>query len=269
VRPFERGNGPGRPLHVDGAMTHQEPSGLSESALPERTGAPQPPGAHPNNLPAQLSSFVGRRKEIRELEAALASTRLLTLTGAGGCGKSRLALRVAADALDRFPDGIWWIELATLGDPDQLGEAIAGPIGIRPLPGVTTTEALLEKIADRRSLIVLDSCEHLLQPCAELAEMLLRSCPELTVMPTSREPLGLPGETSWRVPSLSVPPEDGLEPIDALTRSDAARLFIERVRAVLPSFEPTEEGAPAIARICRDLDGIPLAIELAAARMSR
>ena len=223
--------------------------------------------AVPNNLPVELSSFVGRAVELAEVAEALATTRALTLTGVGGCGKTRLALQAAADALDRFQDGAWWVELAPLADPALLGEALAPAVGVRPLPGLTPTEAVIAHLAPKRALMVLDNCEHLLEPCAELAESLLRGCPELTLLLTSREPLGLSGETSWRVPSLSLPRDRAPEPAESLAQSDAVRLFIERAVQVRPNFAVTDDNAPAVAQICHDLDGIPLAIELAAARV--
>jgi predicted ATPase/class 3 adenylate cyclase/DNA-binding CsgD family transcriptional regulator len=223
--------------------------------------------ARPNNLPTQLSSFIGRGEELAELGEALGEARLLTLTGAGGCGKTRLALQIAADALERYPDGAWWVELAPLADPERLGDALATAIGVRPLPGVSAAEAAAAHLANKHALVVLDNCEHLLGPCAGLAEQLLHGCPELTVLVTSREPLGLPGETSWRVPSLSLPSESTPEPVESLAQSDAVRLFVERAVQVRPNFAVTNESAPAVAQICCELDGIPLAIELAAARV--
>jgi predicted ATPase/class 3 adenylate cyclase/DNA-binding CsgD family transcriptional regulator len=248
----------GRPEHVF-ALTHPD--------LPAISVPLGSLDAHPNNLPTQLSSFVGRREELAELGEALGEAPLLTLTGAGGCGKTRLAPQTAADALDRYPDGAWWVELASLTDPERLGDALATAIGVRPLPGATAVEAATTNLASRRALVVLDNCEHLLGPCAALTEELLGSCPELTIMATSREPLGLPGEISWRVPSLSLPAERRPEPVESLAQSDAVRLFIERAGQVRPNFAVTNESAPFVAQICRELDGIPLAIELAAARV--
>jgi predicted ATPase/class 3 adenylate cyclase/DNA-binding NarL/FixJ family response regulator len=221
----------------------------------------------PNNLPDQLTSFVGRVGELREIQAALDGTRLLTLTGAGGCGKTRLALQSAADTVDRHLDGSWWVELAPLVSSEQIGPALAAALGVRPLPGQTALDAAVSHLAGRRALVVLDNCEHLLEASAAVAEAVLRAGPAVVVLATSRAPLGVAGETNWRVPSLSLPAERGHEPVEALAQSDAVRLFIERALKVRPNFAITNDNAPSVAGICHALDGIPLAIELAAARV--
>jgi predicted ATPase/DNA-binding CsgD family transcriptional regulator len=207
----------------------------------------------PDNLPLQLTSFVGRDRELAELGELLNSTRLLTLTGAGGCGKTRLALRLAADVMSRYPGGAWCLELAPLTGPTLIESALATMLGVRPLPGRTPVEAAVLHLAPLRALVLLDNCEHVLETCRQLAGALLRGCPYVTVVATSREPLGVGAETTWRVPSLG--------------RSDAGRLFVERAVKVQPYFAVTDGSAPHVARICQDLDGIPLAIELAAARV--
>ncbi len=240
---------------------------LAHPDLPVIEAPPRSLDALANNLPVELSSFVGRERELREVREQLRSTRLLTLTGAGGCGKTRLALQAVAEASDHFPDGVWWAELATIVDPRLLGEAVAAAVGVRTLPGRTARDAVLTHLHARRALVVLDNCEHLLAACAELTRELLLGCQELSVMTTSREPLGLSGETSWRVPSLSLPLDDAPEPIARLRLSDAVMLFIERALQVRPNFSVTNANASAVAQICHDLDGIPLAIELAAARV--
>jgi predicted ATPase/class 3 adenylate cyclase/DNA-binding CsgD family transcriptional regulator len=248
----------GRPEHV---------YGLSHPDLP---GAVQPLrslDALPNNLPDQLTTFVGRVRELEEVTGLLVSGRLVTLTGAGGCGKTRLAAQAAAETLERFPDGTWWVELAPLTNPDGVDQGLAESLAVRPLPGQSSLDAAIARLAGARALIVLDNCEHLLPACAAMTEAVLRACPEVTVLATSRAPLGVPGETTWRVPSLSLPRETRIEPLDALNQSDAVRLFIERALQVRPNFTVNADNAPALAQLCHDLDGIPLAIELAAARV--
>jgi predicted ATPase/DNA-binding CsgD family transcriptional regulator len=224
-------------------------------------------GETPNNLPEQLTSFVGRVRELNEATAALGATRLLTLTGAGGCGKTRLAAQIAAETLNRFPDGVWWIELAPLADPDAVGPALGDAVGVKPLPGRSSLDAALTYLVEARSLVVLDNCEHLIEVCAITADALLRGCPALTVLATSRAPLGVAGETDWRVPSLSLPSFEEPAPGAVIAPSDAVGLFVERAAKVCPGFAVDAGNAAAIARICRELDGIPLAIELAAARV--
>ena len=248
----------GRPEHV---------FGLAHPDLPGEFPPLRSLDTLPNNLPSQLTSFVGRRDEQARVSELLANTRLLTLTGAGGCGKTRLALQAAAEVLDDKPDGAWWVELARLSEPDLLPAALIGAMGLWEVPGWTPQEALIDHLRTRSVLIVLDNCEHLLAECAALVEALLRACPSLTVLATSREPLGVAGEVSWRVPSMSLPAEPNREPIESLRQCDAVRLFIERGLQVRPNFTVTSDNAPSVAQICSDLDGIPLAIELAAARV--
>jgi predicted ATPase/class 3 adenylate cyclase/DNA-binding CsgD family transcriptional regulator len=248
----------GRPEHVF-LLGHPD--------LPASAEALRSLDSLPNNLPEQLTSFVGRSGELADIGGALDQTRMLTLTGAGGCGKTRLAAQAAADALERFPGGAWWVELAPLADPQAVGPALGQTLGVVPLPGQSSLQAAVARLADAQALVVLDNCEHLLESCAETADALLRGCPGVTVLATSRAPLGVGGETHWRVPSLSLPSELQAEPVDAIAQSDAVRLFIERALKVRPNFAVDATNAPAIAQICHDLDGIPLAIELAAARV--
>jgi predicted ATPase/DNA-binding CsgD family transcriptional regulator/Tfp pilus assembly protein PilF len=244
----------------------------------------------PNNLPIALSSFIGRGREIVEIRRLLlpghdpsqaagsgqpnpggSGARLLTLAGSGGSGKTRLAIWVAAELGDAFADGVWLIELASLSDPALVPQAVASVLGIREHPGRPLTESLADYAATRSLLIVLDNCEHLVGACARLAETLLRSCPDVRILATSREPLNIPGETVWIVPSLSIP-ESPLR-LDAglnaavLLHYEAIRLFCERAAAISPDFTMTDQNGPAVAEICQRLDGVPLAIELAAARV--
>jgi predicted ATPase/class 3 adenylate cyclase/DNA-binding CsgD family transcriptional regulator len=248
----------GRPEHV-----HE----LLDGDAPQEFPALRSLDALPNNLPGQLTSFVGRVTELGEIQTTQEGTRLLTLSGTGGCGKTRLALQAAADTVDRYPDGIWWVELAPVLDPERLGSALATALGVRPLSGQTALEAAVAHLAEQRALIVLDNCEHLLEASAAAAEALLRGAPGVAILATSRAPLGVAGETSWRVPSLSLPAERMPEPVEGLAQSDAVRLFIERALKVRPNFSIDNDNAAAVAGICHALDGIPLAIELAAARV--
>jgi len=184
----------------------------------------------PNNLPQQLSSFVGRERELAEIAKLLGSTRLLTLTGAGGLGKTRLTLHIAADLLDQFSDGVWFVELAPLSDARLAPQAVASALGVTEEPGRPVIEALIKLVADRRMLLILDNCEHLIDACAELAKRLLQAGPHLKVLTSSREPLRLSGETIYPVPALATP--DASQPItvDRLAQFEAARLFAQSVQ---------------------------------------
>ncbi len=219
------------------------------------------------NLPVALTSFVGRERETAEVTRLLSGTRLLTLTGAGGCGKSRLALEVARGALEGARDGVWVVELAALSDANLVPQAVAAVLSVPEQPGRSVSDTLAEVLRHKTLLVVLDNCEHLLAACAGLAYALLRGCPELRILATSREPLGVAGETIWRVPSLSVPDPTHLPSYESTMHYEAVRLFAERAAAVRPGFRITEANAAAVVRVCHRLDGIPLAIELAAARV--
>jgi predicted ATPase len=194
-------------------------------------------------------------------------TRLLALTGSGGCGKTRLALQVAADLLEEYPDGIWLTELAPLADPALLPQAVATALGIREEPGRPVAQTLTDYLRARSLLLVLDNCEHLLSVSAQLAEALLRGCPHLQVLASSREGLGIGGEQTYRVPSLSLPHARHLPPVEQLRDFEAVQLFADRARLSQASFAVTPANAPAVVQVCERLDGIPLAIELAAARV--
>ncbi|HWD54596.1 MAG TPA: AAA family ATPase, partial [Acidimicrobiales bacterium] len=191
----------------------------------------------------------------------------MVLTGAGGAGKTRLARQVAADSAQFFPDGVWWVELAPLAEPELVGAELARALGVRPLPGRTHAQAAVTRLAHDRALVVLDNCEHVTEAAAELAETLLCGCPDTVVMATSREPLGLPRESDWAVPSMSLPGTTAGGTPEEITGCDAGRLFLERAAATHPAFSLNDENAQSVAGICRQLDGIPLAIELAAARV--
>ena len=221
----------------------------------------------PNNLPLQLTSFVGRRQEISEIGKLLVSTRLLTLTGPGGVGKTRLGLAVAAAVLDDFEDGVWWVELASLSDPQLVAQEVVLALGLHEEPTRSKIASLSQYLQNKDLLLALDNCEHLIMACAELVEQLLHICPGLRILTTSREALGIGGETVWQVPPLSLPDLHPLPTLEDLTQSEAGQLFIERAQAVQPTFQMTATIAGAIAQICRQLDGMPLAIELAAARV--
>jgi predicted ATPase/DNA-binding CsgD family transcriptional regulator len=222
--------------------------------------------AFPNNLPVQLTTFVGRRHELGEAAELLASTRLLSLTGVGGCGKTRLALQLAADVAENYPGGVWLVELAPVADPGRVAGSIAAALGERDA-GAETVEAIVSRLHADVALLILDNCEHLLDAVAGLADVLLRRCPRLVIVATTREPLGVPGETGWRVPSLSLPGRFEPVEVEALSQFDAVRLFLDRAARSRPNFVLGVENAPFVAQVCARLDGIPLAIELAAARV--
>ena len=222
--------------------------------------------AFPNNLPPQLTSFIGREREIAEVKHLLSTTDILMLAGSGGCGKTRLALQAAAESIERYPDGVWLVELATLAEPELLLQTVAAALKVQEVPGRTMQATFLDHVKTRSLLLVLDNCEHLITACAELVGVLTRSCPRLRILATSREPLGVPGERVWRVPSLSLPAASEVRP-EQLMQSEAIKLFVERTTAVRPEFALTPHNAAGVAAVCRRLEGIPLAIELAAARM--
>jgi len=226
-----------------------------------------PSGSGRHNLPASSSSFVGRERELAEVKRALAMTRLLTLTGVGGTGKTRLALEAARGLAGAYPDGAWLVELAPLAEPALAQGAVAEALGVREQPGRRISATLADALKARKLLLVLDNCEHVVEAAARLSEGLLGSCPDLRVLATSREALGISGETSWPVPPLSVPDPKRPPTPEELPGYESARLFMERAGRKAGSFAPTAENAGAVASICEQLEGIPLAIELAAARV--
>ena len=221
----------------------------------------------PNNLPIQLTRFIGREKEISEVKNLIADTRLLTLTGSGGCGKTRLAFQAAANFVDEYPDGVWAVELAALSDPAFLTQEVASALGVREVSGSLLIDTLSDYLQSKQLLLLLDNCEHLMEACATLVDGLLRSCPNLKIMAASREALGISGESTYRVPSLSLPDPENPPLAENMMIYEATRLFVDRALAAASTFKLKDENAPAVAQICHRLDGIPLAIELAAARV--
>jgi predicted ATPase/class 3 adenylate cyclase len=223
--------------------------------------------AYRHNLPTQMTTFIGREKEMTEIKEAIQDHRLVTLTGAGGTGKTRLALQVAADLLDQFPDGVWFVELAQIADPELIPQTILTATEVQIQPGRSALDSLIDFLREKTSLVVLDNCEHLIEACTKFADTILHSALNLKILASSREALGVRGEQAWHVPSLSTPDLKHLPPAEQLSQYEAVRLFIDRAILVQPHFEITNENAPALAQICYRLDGIPLALELAAARV--
>jgi predicted ATPase/DNA-binding SARP family transcriptional activator len=219
------------------------------------------------NLPLPLTSFIGRVEEIFQIRRLLAASRLVTLTGAGGCGKTRLAIQVAQGLQEEFADGIWWLELASLTNGKILLEVLAKTLGFMEMPNHPVLDLLASKLGTRKILLLLDNCEHLIRSCAQMAEDLLTRCPNLKILTTSREALNIAGETTWTVPSLRTPGQQLSQPLSRLLDFDSVKLFVERAQSIRPAFALTQQNAPAIAEICRELEGIPLALELAAARV--
>ncbi|MGB6582555.1 MAG: adenylate/guanylate cyclase domain-containing protein [Streptosporangiaceae bacterium] len=218
-----------------------------------------------NNLPAQLATFIGREQELADVRALVGSSRLVTLTGAGGSGKTRLGLQVAAELLDGSGDGVWLVELAAVSDEGAVAPAICEVLGIAAQPGRPVVETLLDALAPQDVLIVLDNCEHLIGACAKTADAILRRCPKVHLVATSREPLSIGGETLYRVPPLSLPPPGGGVPPPG--SSDAVALFVERAKERGVDLPVDKETGPLVVSVCARLDGMPLAIELAAARL--
>ena len=223
--------------------------------------------ATPNNLPQQLTSFIGREQEFVEIKELLRTARLLTLLGMGGLGKTRLSLQVAADVLDDYPDGVWFVELAPLADERLVPQAVASVLGVKEEAGRPVQEALVKYVKDRQLLLILDNCEHLVHACAELVRLLLQAGPQVRILASSREHLHLMGERTYAVPPLAVPDPNRTIAVEALTRFEAVCLFIDRAVAARPAFQMNSQNAGAVADICHRLDGIPLALELAAARV--
>ena len=242
-------------LRQDGGVDHDE---LAGGSRPEIV----------HNLPVQLTRFVGRRREVRAVIRLTEHSRLVTLVGDGGCGKTRLAHGVSTELLGAYPTGVWWVDLAMMAADQSVETALADAFGVRGQPGRGRLDMVVERLRDQHALVVFDNCEHVLAACAGVIERLLTSCSRLRLLATSREPVGVSGETVWRVPSLSNPRLDATASLDQLARFDAVRLFVDRATAVQPAFRLDDLNAKAVAHICAWLDGIPLAIELAAARVA-
>jgi predicted ATPase/DNA-binding winged helix-turn-helix (wHTH) protein len=220
-----------------------------------------------HNLPYQLTSFIGREQEIAQLVELVTTHRLVTLTGAGGAGKTRLAIEVASRLIDAFPDGVWLVELAALSDPRLVPQAVAQALAIKEQPGKSRSEIVSRWLESKRVLLVLDNAEHVIEECARLLDEILRHGPDVAILATSRERLGMTGELTYRVPSLTVPATKGPLTPETISPFEGVRLFIERTKLLRPDFEVTTKNAAAIASICARLDGMPLAIELAAPRL--
>jgi predicted ATPase/DNA-binding SARP family transcriptional activator/DNA-binding CsgD family transcriptional regulator len=246
------------------------PADSPPAGFPPEEEAPTSPAgaARRHNLPPERTSFIGREREMLEVKRLLAMTRLLTLTGAGGCGKTRLALEVARDLVGAYPEGVWLVDLAPLSEAEMVPQAVAQVLAVREQPGRALLETLTDTLRTKMTLLVVDNCEHLMEAVVGLVDALLDSCPKLRVLATSRQMLKVPGEVNWTVPSLTVPGsrQEAYTPGD-LEAYESVRLFVDRANQRDPSFESTSSNVQAVAQVCRRLDGIPLAIELAAGRM--
>lgn len=241
-----------------------------------QVSAPDLPSAFPplktlalsnHNLPAQLTSFIGREKETEEIKELISANRIVTLTGSGGAGKSRLSLRVGMDCLHEFSDGVWLVELAPVTDPALIPQTLLSIFSLREDRHRSALNVLVDYLRSKTLLLLLDNCEHLIGTCAQISAALLQSCPKVRILASSREALGITGEVAYRVPSLDTPNPENLPPLDQLERADSIRLFIDRAATAKPGFTLTSVNAFSLAQICFRLDGIPLAIELAASRV--
>jgi predicted ATPase/class 3 adenylate cyclase len=235
--------------------------------LPQEFPALETAIIRPNNLPLQMTSFIGREKEITAVKRLLSDHRLVTLTGSGGTGKTRLSVQVASDVLELYSHGAWLVELAPLADPELVPKMVASTLKLPETPGRDIRDSLVDFLRPKRLLLILDNCEHLLQACTNLVNLLLHACPRLTILASSREILGMEGEAPFRVPPMSLPDLQRLPSLENFSQYDAIRLFLERGKLVSPGFIITSNNASTIAVIVNRLDGIPLAIELAAARL--
>lgn len=252
------------------AETEATYQAILNSELPRQVPISQisaPVRLPPNNLPAQLTSFIGREKELADVIRFLKDTHVLTLTGAGGTGKTRLSIRSAIDMLPQYPDGVWLVDLAPILDPLLVPRTTAITIGLRDEPQRPVMDMLCDYLSDKKMLIILDNCEHLVEACARMADRILHTAPDVRILATSRESLGIEGEVTYFVPSLGIPDGSQIPSVEALSQYEAVQLFIDRATSALPTFSITDENASALAEVCYRLDGIPLAIELAAAKI--
>lgn len=251
--------------HLRDVLQKQRLFQLTDPALPSEFPPLKTQKILNHNLPVRLTSFIGRARELRETQFRLEADRLLTLVGPGGTGKTRLSIELGGQVLAQFPDGVWMIELARISDPALIPQMVAEVLGLRESPDRPLEELITDYLRAKSSLLILDNCEHLIEACAVLAERLLQDCPGLKILASSRESLGIAGEVTYRVPSLFLP-DPARVTREALLKCESARLFVERASAANPRFELTDRNAASIAQICRRLDGIPLALELASAR---
>lgn len=263
--PLSSHGGPSLAAPRASAVAHVRSFGQVDAAPSPDSVTQSPRRAVPHNLPLQPTRFIGRERELAEIKDLLAEAPLVTLTGTGGVGKTRLALRVGSDLLKQFTDGVWMVDLAPVTDPALVPQAMASVLRVREEPGRPLTDTLTDYLRSRCLLLILDNCEHLLQKCCLLAEAVLRTCPAVRVLATSRERLAIGGEQSYRVPSLSLPDVRHTPAPDRLAEYEAIRLFLDRARLIEQAFALTEANALSVAEVCHRLDGIPLALELAAA----
>jgi non-specific serine/threonine protein kinase len=247
----------------NGELKGMQPGKMSQ---PVTVGKEEAEPQH--NLPLQMTRFIGRQRECGQVRGLLDQHRLVTLIGPGGVGKTRLALRVAEDVVEEFTHGVWYVELAPVVDPGLVEQTVAVVLGLRPDQSVTVFDALRKFLQHKQLLLLLDNCEHLVETCAHLANRLLQGCPQVKLLVSSREALGIPGEAVYRMPSMALPERQTLVEKEDLLSYESVALFVDRAGAVLPGFEVTESNAENIVQICQRLDGVPLAIELAAARMN-
>ncbi|MGH2735694.1 MAG: BTAD domain-containing putative transcriptional regulator, partial [Actinomycetota bacterium] len=260
----ELGLEPGPDLReLEERILRQDPALRTPAASDSREA---PSALAPHDIPRYLTRFIGRARELHEVRSRLRNARLLTLTGVAGSGKTRLAFEVASELLGSYPSGVRVVALDSLGDPGLVQHAVATAVGVRPQGGSALIEVLVDALETQRTLLVLDNCEHLLQACAELVRTLLTRCPDLQVLATSRERLSVAGELVWQVPPMPVPQSVGL-PLESLEHHEAIELFIDRATAAWPHFELTARNVPVVTQICTRLDGLPLALELAAAQV--